>query len=77
MSAVREHNHAPPTETATTIYRAGDSQLREAALLAIGSAGYRVKRSAGMTCYLTVWHTHEDRQAIAAMAARFGLRPWA
>ena len=66
----------PPTEIMRTTYQARDSELREAALLAIGGAGYRVDQMADTKCYLTIWHMRSDGRAVADMAAIFGLRPW-
>jgi hypothetical protein len=68
-------NRPTQTETVRTTYQARDPELREAALLAIAAAGYRVGRAPGTKRYLTVWHTRDDGQAVANMAARFDLRP--
>ena len=64
-----------PTETVRSIYQARDLELREAALLAIGAAGYTVRRAPGTRRYLTVWHSRDDGVAVAEMALRFDLRP--
>jgi len=67
-------NEPTPTETVRTIYRARDPELREAALLALGAAGYKVRRAPGTRRYLTVWHTPDDGHEVASMAWRFDLR---
>jgi hypothetical protein len=68
-------NEPTPTETVRSIYEARDLELREAALLAIGAAGYKVRRTPGSRRYLTVWHSRDDGIAVAEMALRFDLRP--
>jgi hypothetical protein len=67
-------NEPTPTETVRSIYQARDLELREAALLAVGAAGYKVRRAPGTRRYLTVWHSRDDGAAVAEMALRFDLR---
>jgi hypothetical protein len=68
-------NEPAPTDTVRTIYQARDPELREAALLAIGAAGYKVRPAPGTKRYLTVWHARDEEQAVASMAERFDLLP--
>jgi len=46
----------------------------EAALLAIGAAGYTVRPPSGTRTWPTVWHAAHDAQAVADLADRFDLR---
>lgn len=53
-------NEPTPSETVRSIYQARDLELREAALFAVGAAGYKVRRAPGTMRDLTVWHSRDD-----------------
>jgi hypothetical protein len=70
-------NEPTPTQTVRTTYQAQDLELREAALLAIAAAGYRVDRAPGTKSVLTVWHTvtMDQRSPTWPPASTSGHRP--